>query len=422
MARMTAVSPGWTALRPRDPDEGHRASTPLELLFDLTVVVAVAQAAAELHHALSAGHPWDGAGRYLMVFFAIWWAWMNFTWFASAYDADDVPYRLLTLVQLAGALVIAAGIPAAFERTDFTVVTVGYTVMRLALVIQWLRAAAGDRDRRRVALTYAGGILTVQAGWLLRLVLLPSSAGLPAAVVFLLLVAAELTVPLVAERQGAQTAWHPEHIAERYSLFTLIVLGECILSGTVTLQRAVTEVGVSASALLLAGAALVIVFCLWWVYFESDTGVRLRASPDEAFLWGYGHYLVFSGIAALGAGLQVAAEHLTSVGVTDPAGSTQEGAAAGHGLGDLGAGLAVAVPVAVVLLVLAVLHNRLEPVRVPAVLWVGSSTAVLLAGWLSAATSLVVSVAAVALVCVSIVATKLQRRRPTDDGSAALQR
>jgi len=32
------------------------------------------------------------------VFFAIWWAWMNFTWFASAYDADDVAYRLAVLV------------------------------------------------------------------------------------------------------------------------------------------------------------------------------------------------------------------------------------------------------------------------------------------------------------------------------------
>ena len=46
-----------------------------------------------------------------MVFFAIWWAWMNFTWFASAYDTDDVPYRLLTLVQMAGVLVLAAGVP-----------------------------------------------------------------------------------------------------------------------------------------------------------------------------------------------------------------------------------------------------------------------------------------------------------------------
>ena len=45
-----------------------------------------------------------------MMFFAIWWAWMSFTWFATAYDTDDVPYRLLTFVQMAGAITIAAGI------------------------------------------------------------------------------------------------------------------------------------------------------------------------------------------------------------------------------------------------------------------------------------------------------------------------
>jgi low temperature requirement protein LtrA len=43
---------------------------------------------------------------YAMVFFAIWWAWMNFTWFASAYDTDDVPYRLAVFVQLTGALIM----------------------------------------------------------------------------------------------------------------------------------------------------------------------------------------------------------------------------------------------------------------------------------------------------------------------------
>ena len=70
----------------RDPDEPHRAATPLELLFDLCFVVAVAQAAGALHHDLVDGKVAHGLLNYLFVFFAIWWAWMNFTWFASAYD------------------------------------------------------------------------------------------------------------------------------------------------------------------------------------------------------------------------------------------------------------------------------------------------------------------------------------------------
>src|SRR5215216_3141401 len=61
----------------RSPTEHHRAATPLELLFDLCFVVAVAQASDRLHHALTDNHVGQGLVGYGMVFFAIWWAWMN---------------------------------------------------------------------------------------------------------------------------------------------------------------------------------------------------------------------------------------------------------------------------------------------------------------------------------------------------------
>jgi low temperature requirement protein LtrA len=60
-------------MRERDPHEEHRVSTPLELLFDLCFVVAVAQVGSELHDALTEGHPAAGLAGYLAVFFAIWW-------------------------------------------------------------------------------------------------------------------------------------------------------------------------------------------------------------------------------------------------------------------------------------------------------------------------------------------------------------
>ena len=40
----------------RDPDEQHRVATPLELLFDLTFVIAFGAAADELAHFLAEGH------------------------------------------------------------------------------------------------------------------------------------------------------------------------------------------------------------------------------------------------------------------------------------------------------------------------------------------------------------------------------
>ena len=104
------VRPWHVPMTGRDPADPQRASTPLELLFDLCFVVAVASVAQALHHDLVDGQIWHGLVNYLAIFFAIWWPWMNFTWFASAYDTDDVQYRLITFVQIAGVLVVAAGV------------------------------------------------------------------------------------------------------------------------------------------------------------------------------------------------------------------------------------------------------------------------------------------------------------------------
>jgi hypothetical protein len=132
-------------MSPRDVEEEHRASTPLELFFDLTFVVAVAQASESLHHGLVGGHARDALFAFPLVFFAIWWAWMNFTWFASAYDTDDVPYRIAVFVLMTGVLILAAGVPRAFVDTSFGIITIGYVVMRLAMVALWLRRGAASR-------------------------------------------------------------------------------------------------------------------------------------------------------------------------------------------------------------------------------------------------------------------------------------
>ncbi len=319
----------------RDPSEPHRASTPLELLFDLCFVVAVAQAGAQLHGGLVEGRSGPAVIGYLMVFFAIWWAWMNFTWFASAYDTDDVPYRLLTLVQMAGVLILAAGVPATFRDYDFTTITIGYVVMRVALIAQWLRAALEHPDGRPAALRYAGGIAVCQAGWLARLALPHpwSEVG------FGVLVLAELAVPAWAERVRT-TSWHPSHIAERYGLFTIIVFGEVVLASTTAVQSASTTGGLSPSLLEIATGGLLLIFGLWWAYFKHADEERLRESLRSALLWGYGHYLVFAAGAALGAGLQM---------TTD---TTLHGPHAGA----RAASFAVAIPVTVYLVVLALLR------------------------------------------------------------------
>ena len=323
-------------MQPRSPHETHRASTPLELLFDLVFVVAVAQAAAHLHHGLVEDHVGTAVLGYGMVFFAIWWAWMNFTWFASAYDTDDVPYRLAVFVQITGALILAAGVPRAFDEREFTIVTIGYGVMRLGLLASWLRAARSDPARRTTAYRYVAGVSAVQAAWFVLL-------GIPAPwrlSGFVILVIIELLIPIWAER-SANTSWHRGHIAERYGLFTIIVLGESILSASMAIQSALADGDLNLGLATIIIGGLLTVFVLWWLYFYQPMDDQLT-SARVAFIWGYGHLFIFAAVAAVGAGLAVSIDHATD-----------------HAeIGLVGAGAAVAIPVALYLVALWLLHPR----------------------------------------------------------------
>jgi low temperature requirement protein LtrA len=306
----------------RDVDEEHRTATPLELFFDLIFVVAISRAAAALRHELAAGDVADGVLGFVGVFFAVWWAWMNFTWFASAHDSGDVPYRILTLVQMAGALVLAVGVTDALEHGDWLVVTVGYAIMRVGLATNWLRVARDQPAVRFRCRRYAAGVVGMQLLWFARLAL-PDALGVA---VFPLLVLGELAVPMWAERAAPRPIFHAEHIEERYGLFTIIVLGESVLSAATGFQTALDEAGLTASLFSVGVGGLLLAFTAWWLYFEHPG--HLAPDPSVSFRWGYGHVAIFAALAAMGAGLHVATEAVT-----------------GHA-GDRVAALAVAVPVA----------------------------------------------------------------------------
>ena len=84
------------------------------------------------------------------------------------------------------------------------------------------------------------------------------------------------------------------HLAERFGLFTIIVLGEVILSSTVAVREAIDAVGIELDVLVVAAAALVIAFAVWWSYFGRDDEPEVDRL-NGAFFWGYGHLPVYAG-------------------------------------------------------------------------------------------------------------------------------
>ena len=310
----------------RDPDEAHRAATPLELLFDLTFVVAFGTAADQLAHYLAEDHIRTSLLAFGFVAFGISWAWINFSWFASAYDTDDWVFRLLTLVQMVGVLVFALGIAAVFtsidegHHVDNGVLVAGYVVMRVAMVAQWTRAARQDPPRAPACRTYVVTILVAQAGWVALALARTSVGGMFAWAAVLLLI--ELGGPVVAETRKGGTPWHPHHIAERYGLLVIIALCEAIL-GTIAALGAIVGPegqGWSVAAAVVGFAGVALTFGMWWIYFVMPCGAILERRRNRSFGWGYGHIPLFAAVVAAGAGLHVAAylvEDKTELGVLD---------------------------------------------------------------------------------------------------------
>jgi low temperature requirement protein LtrA len=295
----------------RDPHEGGRAATPLELLFDLTFVIAFGTAADELAHLLAADHVVDGLIGFGFAAFAISWAWINFTWFASAYDTDDWIYRLTTMVQMVGVIVLALGLPPMFEslehgeHVDNGVMVLGYVIMRVPMIGQWLRAAHQDPDRREVCKIFVVTLTVSQSAWIV-LALVDTSIGtmFACAALFVLV---ELVGPFVAEHVRGGTPWHPHHIAERYGLMVIIALGEGLLGTAAALGALIDITGWTKDAALLGLAGVALAFGMWWIYFVIPCGDLLAAYRRRSFGWGYGHIVLFGSVVAVGAGLHAAA-------------------------------------------------------------------------------------------------------------------
>lgn len=279
----------------RDVSEPHRPATALELFYDLIYVIAIASLAAELHHALSAWHHIGHAiSMYILIFFCIWWPWNTYTWFASGYDTDDAQFRMASFTQMIGVIIIAVGVTPAFSDSNFLIIMIGYVIMRIPYILMWVKVAYDDSASRPVALRYASGVFLVQIAWTLSILYFQNMA------LFVALILFEMLIPYLAEHtvdKGVNTRYHFGHIEERLGLLVIIVLGESMLAVVYAFENVLEHY--SADLVTLAASAVLILFSMWWLYFDDSIEQEL-ASEKKSFIWGYGHYLVFGFATAVG--------------------------------------------------------------------------------------------------------------------------
>ena len=292
--------------------EGERVM-PLELFFDLVFVLALTQCTT-----LMVDSPtWEGVAQGVVVLALLWWTWTGYAWLTSVVDPEAGSVRLALLASMAALLIAALTVPDAFgdQALEFAL---AYGVVRMAHIGLFLLASRGDSALRHSVAGLATSTAAA-AGLLIAGALLGGAgqAGLWALALLL-----DMGLPYFFGSEGWKLA--PAHFAERHGLIIIVALGESIVALGVG-----AHVGLTVSVAATAVLGIVLVFELWWIYFDVVAIANVRRlvrAPDgrernelARDVYSYLHFPLLAGIVLAAVGLHEALAHAEDPLKTVPA-------------------------------------------------------------------------------------------------------
>ena len=212
----------------------------------------------------------------------------------------------LVFVQMAGVLILAAGVPRAFEHRDFDIV-----IARLRRhaggaghpVAARRPPRPGERRTTHCATPPGSSLCHGRLGRVSR-----CSAGRCGR--SCVMGVAELVRPGVAERGGTPRRGTPSTSPSATACSRSSCWARRSSRRRSRSRPWSTRAPATSPRLLTAVGALLTVFSMWWIYFAKPAAPRL-ISNRVAFPWGYGHFVVFGSAAAVGAGVAVMVDRVT---------------------------------------------------------------------------------------------------------------
>ena len=300
----------WQAPRPHGETLLDRSVGPLELFYDLVVVVLVAQAAHHLARNLTAA----GVGQFTVIFAIIWIAWFNGTLHHELHGREDLRARNSFLAQILLLVPLGAFVPEA-GRAHGQAFAIDAAVLFAFLALLWWQA--GRLDTAEFAATsrrYVWATLGLAVG-LAGSAVVPADARLavwailaPAYLVAVVVLFAAAP-PTVAASLTVTTA-----LTERFGAFVIIVLGETV-TGVVT---GLTPSPTRPLTVAVGLTATLVSFGSWWTYFDFAGHRPLRGSRPAALVWMLGHLPITAAIAAMGAAMGALVRHAAAPRTSAP--------------------------------------------------------------------------------------------------------
>jgi low temperature requirement protein LtrA len=295
-----------------DRGESERHATWLELFFDLVFVVAIAQIGSNLHHNLTL----EGVLYFAGVFVLVWWIWLDYSYYADLYAADDFVSRMSLIGVMFVVIFLSQTIDGVFHGETLVF---GATILflRVVLTILYLRPRPNvvDEQTEGFVMTWITSEVLTTTVWAVSLFVPdPGRFGLWIAA-FTINMAGVAFMYTVFDTVLVQVS----HFPERLGLITIIVLGETILAVSFGTSIATSGPDFQLTPLFVGLGGFLIAVGAWWLYFgQFDERVidrALTAPPDRqtrarqaALVYVFSHFFVHVGIVAAGVGMVVAIE------------------------------------------------------------------------------------------------------------------
>ena len=270
---MTDHSTPRSVLR-NDGPAGKTRVTNMELFFDLVYVFTIVQ----LSHYLIEHETWLGALQAATLFAAVWWAWNYTAWATNWLDPDHPGGRLLMVVLMACALMMAVGMPGAF--TARAGLFVGAYVAMGLIRAGYMALAFGNQQMGRnyaqlCAWSAISGLFWI-AGVFLPGMRLP---------LWIIAVVIDYGAPYInfwlpGPGGTPMHTWTLKglHLLERNQQVFIISLGESIL----LLGGLLVGKELGAGIVVAAAIGFLLIVSLWWIYFVHVTETAEHRFQHEA--------------------------------------------------------------------------------------------------------------------------------------------
>ncbi len=291
--------------KPRSVGEGEhsREVSFLELFYDLVYVVLISL----LAHVFAQDVSWLGLGKFVFIFFFIFWAWANGMFYHELHGQNDVSTRVFTFVQM-----LIVGSMGLFIERAFSTGADGFAISLGAYIVfmsaLWFRTGIFDKAHKVLSWRYSAVYFLTALAMLASVFFAePLKFYIWLGVLLVSVLLPFLFSVLPVTREQSSIALGLSHSAiERYGLFTIIVLGEVVVSairGAAEFETLTTRVW------LISLLGMLIAIGLWWLYFDFVSRRQVRDKSLLNQLYIYLHMPFLAAVAGGGAVVSYIVHH-----------------------------------------------------------------------------------------------------------------